>query len=526
MNKKMKNHEITINSYTPIKLSKTIFSFDMIRPKMDFSYQILSELNLCQRDMHRNIFIGTHFRDIVFDKIDLTRGDFQAARFEKCKFIECNFSISDFKASDFGDVEFIRSNFESCSITDCIFSKCQFIECDLEKASFIECRTELSIFESTSLSKGQSILNHFTQTHFEKMHLADCTYDKNIFTKCTFNQCNIDIFYLGMLIGISRQDIQKMKLIHQNDDTTLDSPIDDVIAKIDEEYRIRGMLLSSAIFRLNFRLTPSLYEAFRGVQEAISVYITSDIIVKREEITFLCRVLQYYFDASQLPLLAILEFYECIDELITSRRKINQLSLIALHSLKNKLIELLNASNKQLDELLDYPPLPFNNERLYLRLTYTIKPEFPINPFMDKIAAIAFSTEVLTKPIASYEGSFIEVVETTIAYLGALRMMLFFINGSFKQVSVLIDTVGTIRTQISKFPQVKSIEKSFGMTRPSRGLIPAMNIFKYMKGTDMSNRLMLSKDLAYLDKVEMNTDCDFQRPASPKKKRSKASINV
>jgi hypothetical protein len=175
---------------------------------------------------------------------------------------------------------------------------------------------------------------------------------------------------------------------------------------------------------------------------------------------------------------------------------------------------------------MDYSTNTYNNDRLYLRLTYTQKPNFSINQFVDKIAIVAFSSDISSKTLDSYEGSYLEVIETSVAYLAALRLILFFLNGSFKQVSGIIDTAGTICTQITKFPSGNSMEKSFGITKPGRGLIPAMKVFKVMKDTDVPKRLSMSKDLAYLKKVETNTECEFQRPASPKKRSTKSSTNA
>lgn len=92
-----------------------------------------------------------HFKDVVFENLDLRDFAFMDCSFTNCKFIRCDLAESNFTAS--------------------IFSMSAFIFCDLERTNFYRC--------------------HFVNFFFEFCYIGDAIFLYSNFNGGGFNDCKI-----------------------------------------------------------------------------------------------------------------------------------------------------------------------------------------------------------------------------------------------------------------------------------------------------------------------------------------------
>ncbi len=502
-------------------------------PRMDLSYKLVSNISLNDQSLHRSIFRGTIFRDVKFENIDLSRGDFQAARFERCNFTNCNFTVSDFKACDFGKVTFSNCDLSSTSITDCQFTQVKLVGCSFELAHFMNCDVSKSLFERTKLSKGAHVLNYYSNTIFRHMHLADCTFDKHIFHNCEFDNCDIAVIYLGLILGITAADLQKMRLIYQDKDSTLDEPSSEIMKIIMEEYQNRGMYLSAAIFKLNYGLYSNKYSAFLDIRDVIIGNVRSNLILNKEEIIFLERLLNHYHKLARLPLLVIIDYYRQFNKLLKSipQAPSNEITSSAIGALIPHLASILHEMLLKLDESLHDDFILGKDVPIYLRVTFKTQPNIDIAPLINQLTQKAgFGNYNKTKSIDSYVGSYVEILRTGTYALSTFCIVLYLLNGMLKQFNGVlkqaITTLDSTSLIVSKYRKVKNqIVNNFALNAPSKIMIPVDNLYDYLSNLDRDHPLFSDEfDIIFFKKMEIETS--KEKLGSSKKNRIKTSARI
>jgi uncharacterized protein YjbI with pentapeptide repeats len=482
------------------------------KPYSNLSFRLVEDFHVSNKSAHRCSFRGAIFRDSVFNNIDMTRCDFLSLKVERSKFIDCDFTTSDFRACQFGKAVFKNCNFSNGYINDCEFEEVEFIECTFEKAFITDIITKRSIFESCKISKSGFILDHFDTTVFRNMILADCTFEKHIFSECKFENCGIELEYVGTLFGIGITDLERMQLIYQGKDSSIEASITELLDLIHNEYISRGLLIPAVFFKLNYGMQTTL-STFLNLKDVIKSHINSSLVISGDDILFIENVLVHLHKQSQLPFISVLDLRQVLDKILNSD-KISSVDNITNKSIKSLQFKLFSIFQEMLLELrnLEHEYNFFSlNEPLFLRLTFKKPPKTNVASFLNNITTISgIGTFIEAQSISVKEGSFIEILQCGFSALVVLRIFLFLINGVLKQVHKTIDLTEKIKSKLKK-KEFKKPVTIFGFFIPKKILIPTKELANFIQTLNRDDKLFnCGIDAKNLEKIEISDKVEFE----------------
>lgn len=419
------------------------------------SYIKVSNISLKSHSFRRFTFRGIIFRNFEFVDIDFTLNDFQVARFEVGIFRNCDFSNSDIRACNISKVNFYNCNFTSCVLNECNVNGVEFNECRFVNTYVSDSMFSNSKLINSNLERSEFLLNYYNKVIFEDMILADCTYEKQIFTNCIFYRCKIDVEYLGTLFGIKKCDLMKMDLIYKGKDSSLkNESIENIIHYIEEEYKNRKMFLSLSLFKLNYENHKEI-NSLLEIIDIITESIDSKFIVSKEDIIFIERIINQLQTESRFPFFIVIKFKQMLDSYQIKNKKIDSITLGALNSLKIKIISVFQEMTEQLCYSLENDMILKNSyidKPILLKIKFLQKPKIDVPDYLLKIYdAAGFPSKAYAERIKSSEGSYIEFINTIISILISLRIFLYLINGSLRQVDGILKAVPAISSKLKHF---------------------------------------------------------------------------
>jgi uncharacterized protein YjbI with pentapeptide repeats len=508
--------KIKVSDFNKVKMPKihnvnAIQYLEEFMPYSNLSYRLVEGLNVSNKSAHRCTFRGAIFKDSVFNNIDMTRCDFLSLKAEQSKFITCDFTGSDFRACQFEKVVFKDCNFSNTFISNSKFHEVEFLNCTFQKAYVVDIITEKSIFESCKISKSVFMLDHFTTTVFRSMTLADCTFEKHIFNKCVFDNCSVELEYVGTLFGIGVTDLEKMQLIYQGKDSSIDASINELLELIHEEYIKRGILITATFFKLNYGMQNAM-TTFLTLKDIIVSHISSPLVISGDDIRFIENVLTHLYKQSKLPFISVVDLKQLLDEIFNSEKilSIDNITISSLKSLQIKLLSIFQEMFLSLQDLEYESSLFPSNRSLFLRLTFNKTPNTTVASFLNKIAKISGTDSfVEAKSINIRHGSFIEILQCGFSTLVALRIFLYLINGVLKQVNKTLDLTKKIKSKIKKKESRKSVT-ILGFIVPKKILIPTVEITNFIKTLSREDILFKNGiDANNLEKIEISENAEF-----------------
>jgi hypothetical protein len=152
------------------------------------------------------------------------------------------------------------------------------------------------------------------RTIFERTDLSDCTSQYHLFTDCTFIASKLNAEAVGLMFGLTRQNLTQVELVFRgNKVESVGTSVDDLIASLLTTYRARGWPFAAAILELNFLgdRQRSLADVFAVIETAAA----SALPLKADEIRFFARIIERL---SQEGLLSLLPIASGLDSVVRS----------------------------------------------------------------------------------------------------------------------------------------------------------------------------------------------------------------
>lgn len=292
-------------------LDRTTWQFG---EKEDLTYKIIQDFQGDEIYAHRSIFTGTLLRNIVVRGGDFSRSDFDGARLESCRFEDVSFFNIDLRSTFLSNVTFVRCKFDNAYINASVFQDCILEECQFHSASLTKCKYSGCQFNGSDISMATSLLNHFTRCWFKDMSLGDCTFTLCFLIDCKYENVIFDISTLGSVYGLTIQDIIRFQYIFKGkieDVPITDQIIDDVIS----EFVRRHWYLGASIMRLNYKKA-SVIQALREIYLTLVYFISNDLLVNKDEITFLKDILYDLFNRAALPYYSLIDLVVHLDKVL------------------------------------------------------------------------------------------------------------------------------------------------------------------------------------------------------------------
>jgi uncharacterized protein YjbI with pentapeptide repeats len=407
-------------------------------PNSDLTYKTLQDVRLENLSLRQSLLTGSILRGCSFREVDFSRCDLDGVRIEQCAFVDCNFEGADLRSSVFSGCELQRVQFEGVLMTDCSFTECSFMRCILNGV-ITRCLFSASTIEYCSLEKSSTTLNKFSSVSFTETVLGDCTFLYNITLECCFERSVMNAESLGMTFGLTREDIKNLNLVFLGQAQTPPNDFD-IIDLLLDSYTSRGWVLGLTIMRLNFGLTSIVY-ALREYFRSFFALAREGRIIKSEEIQFLSDIMSELRTRERLPFLNVIETIEESSNLLSALEGTDSVdprteeSVVrmsnALFLSMHQMLDDFNSIRVKVDE-------EFTDRPAELTLKFTQRPEIPVSQLISSIVtASGLPAMGETFTMETREGSFIEILCTTVYSVVGLQIFLFLLNGCLIQVTEL-----------------------------------------------------------------------------------------
>lgn len=422
--------DLTRRSTTPSEVTGHLG--DLV-PRADLTYRTFEGLTLTDRSLERSLLTGALFRSCIFSNVELRRCDLDGTRIEGCQFTGCSFENVDLRSSTI-----VRSTFKNCNFDEALISDCTFFESALEQtslsATISECSFTASHLVDCSLEGASFLQSRFDHSVIQRMTLGDCTFLYNIMKECTFSEVRINAESLGMVYGLTPENVAEMGLVYLGQDQRI--LVSENLAALVETYETRRWYFGVAVMRMNFRLTSTVY--------AIAEYLKTlkaGGALKRDEVGFFARVLEDLAGDHRLPLMSCITAIEIVNDLLgrtPSGEPDQQKQAELLRSLSGRLMMTL-AKLLDLFEERRLPVDDFGTDReIQLDLRFRSRPALAASALLKQIARVSgLPVDGSSRTLDTRTGSYIEIVRTTLLSAVALQTFLYLLNGSIVQITEL-----------------------------------------------------------------------------------------
>lgn len=409
-------------------------------PQSDLSNSVYADVILENKDLHQCLFSQSLIRDSSFRNVDFNNSDFDGARIENCTFESCNFDDCDIRASALANVRFVACNLGNIYLSDNTLDHCTFERTSLRSTAIAGNSLQDCEFTHSDLSRASVTRCRFEATRFVGMLLGDCTFLYIVMRNCTFIGCSLNAESVGMLYGITLENLKSFRFIFLGQHQEAPDP-EIVLQAVADEYETRGWQFGLAIIRLNFRMTSALY-ALRAFFGVFWRQVSEGTLPHRDELDFLGVVLRELESEKRLPLLVCIDLVEMVwkvlqlwenDPTIEKRHASAALQRFSVESVMhvNRLIAQLEAERLQLEHVEV-------DEEIAATVEFVNKPAIGIAEFMTDVArASQIGVSGRTRSLSHSSGSYIEIVGTTLLSLAALQTAIFLLNGCLIQLTEL-----------------------------------------------------------------------------------------
>lgn len=415
------------------------------RPRVDLTYRLLEDLTLTDLGLRRSLFTGTTMRSCRLTGVDLSRCDLDGMRLENCEFTRCNLRNVDLRSCSIA-----RCVFRQCTFDDAFFTDCSVRETTFDDSRFARAAISESTFSSCTLARcaiamSSVVQNRFSATTFAEMTLGHCTFLYNFAKHCTFRDVGINAESLGMVFGLTADDVAAMRLVFLGQEQRT-QPSSEVIPRLVETYQRRRWYLGVAVLRMNFQLTSIAYalsEYLRTLHEPS----TPGTTIKREELRFLSAILQDLAEERRLPLMSCLDAVETIASLERSESDAEERSHRTT-LVRGVSAQLVLTMTRMLEEF-EQQRLPIDaveqDGPARVSLRFHAAPSVSLANLLTQVnVASGLSGSRPSRTIKTQRGSYIEYVETTLLSVLALQVFLFLVTGCVIRFTELRARVGAL----------------------------------------------------------------------------------
>jgi uncharacterized protein YjbI with pentapeptide repeats len=406
--------------------------------RSDLTYRKIYSLSISDIDMHQSLLTGSLIRDCVFTKVVFARSDLDGLRAERSVFIECDFSNCDIRSSIFARCEFKSCLFTTSLIDDCEFEECRFTDCSFKNALLSHNRFHSSSLATCNLSPGSFLHNKLYRSELSDMILGDCTLLYVILRECTLTRVSINAESVGAIFGLTREQLSQANFVYLGNVQSI-PPNTDVINLVSEEYRRRKWAIGQLVLAVNFNLASTL-SAFDDYLSMSFKMFTELGFAKGDELDFLGDLLQELASLERLPLLVALKVLEWCTNLELAIRQDNKdlpdSSGGALLILASRVSLLANTLLDKLNESFGGLELEENDRILCIKALFNERPALSLTDLLNSIS-LASTLNITQKSqlIRAENGSYVEIVYTTLFTLLGLKVFLFLVNGCLVQLT-------------------------------------------------------------------------------------------
>src|ERR1035438_5721362 len=332
-------------------------------------------------------------------------------------------------------VTWCPGNFESALISDCFWRYCRIKNCSFQQAVIHSSQFEQCQLKDNNLRGASIQLNSFRQSAFESMNLGDCTFLNHIMVECDYKNIRINAESIGSLYGISLKDLLSFELIYLGQTVVDVAATKGLLDSLEADYERRRWYFMRDVLRLNFGRVPRA-TALDGCLKSVLWPASLGAPLKVGDIAFLEMIIVEMRRLRTLPALTTITFPDTIRNFKSQniRGNVERNDTLKLQQLAGRLQGILLEMLQQLTRDTEF--LIGKDKSVIATLFFSEKPGFDVVKFLCTIGdSSGLHIRSVTHMLREESGSYLLVIQTTLATLAALQTALWLINGCVAQVS-------------------------------------------------------------------------------------------
>lgn len=382
------------------------------------------------------------------------------------------------------------------SISDSTFIDCIFEETVFRCVNLSNCQFENCVFEQFPIDESTVSLNTFIHCQIKNTNFTDSFYYQ-IFNECDFINVSFQASLLGYNFGFSTDIISQLKKCFNLQD-------------VENIFIDNKLFINAAILRIN--QTQDQYDcALVACSKAINQMITSDIMIKSEEIQFLKNLTIFFNEKKQIAPISLIQIWQNLHEIISSgfnNIAINKALPHIREYLNTLYLSFQNFLEKLQSRLSRLPQGQIWNDTVELKIVYNEKPTFPLEEILFEVTNLKGDGYPLPKLIRTLEGSYIEFIRIATIIMPYIQTF-FSILGVFVPIAIYYEEKKEHKRNIIKekeqkkqstSPQkVEIIVSTVSSSAPI--LLPSQTIIEPITNTIVSDILKVIGKNNYINEV-------------------------
>lgn len=392
-----------------------------------FNGSVFKNCDLIFSDFSQCDFEGTIFRDDFFKATQLSSCDIKSSYFVKCEFINCKFN-----SSVITDVDFSECKFQSCSFDDAILRDITFDNCSIVDCSFKMCTFTLS---------------EFFRCELKDILLGNCSFYDHIMLECVYDNITINIDAVGRIYGLQLQDLKQFKYIFLGN--IYGFAPERFFKQLDQVFQGKEWRMHKLLYKYNI----GDYSAYKYVTEVFSslaYFISNNIIVKRDDLLFLTKIIRVMKKHNELPMFALYQGIENLGQyinLLYDTRYINKEE--HFREFINKMCfvfnDLLGNISYLLSDELDTKSL---QQKIRIAIHYEGTQRIDFSQYINSFLKTAgYEDKYCCELTEIRNGSIIEIIVGTILAVYALQILIYGVNGVLVQITDMISKINVLKNK-------------------------------------------------------------------------------
>jgi len=441
------------------------------RPRSDLTYRKIEGVRVSGADLYLSLLTGSLIRDSVFEGVKFTRSDLDGVRLEKSTFSDCDFTGCDIRSSVFIDCVFERCDLHGTYIDDCQVQGGQLIRCKLENATLTHCEFRKVSLDSSNVSEASFLHSKLYNCAISDIDVGDCTILYVILRECSLIDITISAECIGGIFGISRGQLNGLNISYLGENEPV-PPDSDLLRLLYEQYVQRKWFIGQLVLNLNSELVSTIAAFDRYFSLSYERFAEFGF-AKGDELEFVGDLLEELAFRERLPLLTALNVLDWCTALESVMKEGGLESAESsgdpFHTFVSRVVLLTNKLLDKLDRAMPQIHVGEGDRTVCIAATFEQKPERPLSDILNLInssSPLGITQE--TELIRAGDGSYVEVVLTTLFSVVALQIFFYLINGCVIQLTELKQRVKTLARK--KAPKTY-VELALSNTQPSSPLI-------------------------------------------------------
>jgi len=475
-------------------------SVDQLVPRSDLTFKVFDNLTVEGANVHQSLLNGCLVRNCTFEKVRFSRCDLEQMQFQKCRFVDVDFRNVELTSTQIDQSHFENCNFESALVSDCVWRNCSLENCSFQQAVIHTSQFEQCRLKNNNLRGASIQLDSFRQSVFERMKLGDCTFLNHIMVECSYQNVHINAESIGSLFGISAANLLSFDLVYLGQTVVDVAATNGLLNSLETDYERRRWFFMRDVLRLNFGRIPRA-TALDACLKSVLWPASLGAPLKVGDITFLEMIIMEMRRQRTLPALTTITFPDEIRNFKTQNivggfERNDTLKLQQLASrLQGVLLEMMQQLTCDTECLIE------KDKSVMATLIFNEKPELDMVKLLRTIGdASGLRIRSDTHMLREESGSYLLVIQTTLATLAALQTALWLLNGCAVQIIEL-----KARLQIAAQKRPPKVIRD-------RMLLPDQNIPKWMAATVQGIFAKLTADPRHLQQIASDfSSSNFQR---------------